>query len=181
MLPIPLLHLILFGACVLGYTCIWLSSSVLCVAKEEGLGPNDNICPIQNAPSECPYSSGKVSLAEEGREFRVYSRDRATSDQVDPAKKNTDVVKRNSLFSFVGSTLSGVSNGLSTAVNKIYKSAKDTGDKIYNKIKNTTLELMEAVRRVLQEEFESYYIIESAVSTILNTAIAPGKVAMLLV
>ena len=56
----------------------------------------------------------------------------------------------------------------SNMFNNVFESVKDTGGKIYNKIKNNTLEFIEGVRQVLKEELRSYYLVDSAVSTFLN-------------
>jgi len=146
-------------AWILACTCILFSSSVVCVAKEKELNSDNNACPIQNEGSR----SCSKDLAEDSANLVVSPR--------------TDVIETESvgIYRWVGSALSEVGNGLSTTVNNVWESAKDTGDKIYSKMKKTTLEIIEGVRQVLREEFGSYYVVESAVSTVLNTAMAPGK------
>ena len=133
--------------------------------EDEALGPDS--CPATEFYSEsCNGDNGYSSTQSTDESAEMASR--GSSDLAD----NSDA---GSLFGFIHRGLSGVRRGLSTAVGKAYKTAKDTGDKMYSKIKNATLEFIEGVRQVLREEFVYYYWVETALSTVADTAMAPGK------
>ena len=155
------------GVLVLAYSCICLSSSFLWTAKGKGLGPvYDKVCLVRETTSECPYSSEFIL------EKKARSRDCVgASDAKNLVREGkTDLLKSfsiSNMFAVVG-------NSLTSVVSNVYESAKDTGDKIYNTIRNTTLELMEGVRQVLKEEFRYYYLVDSAI-TFLSTDVATGE------
>ena len=67
--------------------------------------------------------------------------------------------------------LSGLHQSLSWALGKAYKIAKRAGDKLYVKIKNSTMEFIEGMRQLLHEEFIYYFQTQSILSGIM----APGK------
>ena len=112
-----------------------------------------------------------------------YSSTQSTDESTEMASRGISDLADNSddgsLFGFIHMGLSGVGRGLSTAVGKAYETAKDTGHEMYSKIMNTTWELMEGVRQVLREEFVYYYWVETALSTVADTAMAPGKLSVL--
>ncbi len=166
---------------VLGALVYGLASLLFCptiAPQEEGLGRinEGDSCQAGSSSVDCSFGGRSTDSLDDSKG----SDNRAENDDTKRGKRRGknyvlhDTGGAN-IFKSLSNGWSDVKRGLSTAVGKVYESAKDTGDKIYTTIRDSTIELIEAVRKVLREEFSYYYLMETALSSARDTALAPGK------